>query len=303
MIAHLNGGPALPTTVPPRPFERGVRSRPTLVCNVETLAHMALIARHGAEWFRARRLAVAARDRRWSPSAAPSRAPASTRSRFGSPLADVARAGAAGSPSAPRRCSSAATAATWLDAQHIGDLDARARATRCLGAGLDRRRRALGPRRGLVRRPRVGSRPATTSPAESAGQCGPCLLRPARDRRRFDRAGARHARARSEPRPPGALGRPTSPAAAPAAIPTAPRASSRSALDVFAAEIDDHRAGRCTAAHAPVDAAPDRAPGGRVTKRADHPRRPDRLRRPRAVRRAAARAHPPRRLGLPDRRR
>ncbi len=52
LIHWLNGGDAKPTLVPPRPFERGVRGRPTLVQNVETLAHLALIARFGAEWFR-----------------------------------------------------------------------------------------------------------------------------------------------------------------------------------------------------------------------------------------------------------
>jgi NADH:ubiquinone oxidoreductase subunit F (NADH-binding) len=51
-IAHLNGGAARPTMVPPRPFERGVDGRPTVVNNVETLAHAALIARHGADQHR-----------------------------------------------------------------------------------------------------------------------------------------------------------------------------------------------------------------------------------------------------------
>ncbi len=52
LVHWLNGGQAKPTFTPPRPFERGVRKRPTLIDNVETLAHVALIARHGADWFR-----------------------------------------------------------------------------------------------------------------------------------------------------------------------------------------------------------------------------------------------------------
>ena len=52
LVNHLNGGPALPTFTPPMPFEQGVRRRPTLVNNAETLAHIALIARHGSQWFR-----------------------------------------------------------------------------------------------------------------------------------------------------------------------------------------------------------------------------------------------------------
>jgi NADH:ubiquinone oxidoreductase subunit F (NADH-binding) len=52
LVNYLNTGRALPTFVPPRPFERGVDRRPTLIQNVETLAHIALIARRGADWFR-----------------------------------------------------------------------------------------------------------------------------------------------------------------------------------------------------------------------------------------------------------
>jgi NADH:ubiquinone oxidoreductase subunit F (NADH-binding) len=51
-ISYLSGRHALPTTVPPRPFERGVNGRPTVVLNVETLAHIGLIVRHGPAWFR-----------------------------------------------------------------------------------------------------------------------------------------------------------------------------------------------------------------------------------------------------------
>src|SRR5262249_25891583 len=45
LVHWLTGGDAKPTCTPPRPFERGVEDRATLVDNVETLAHLALIAR------------------------------------------------------------------------------------------------------------------------------------------------------------------------------------------------------------------------------------------------------------------
>jgi NADH:ubiquinone oxidoreductase subunit F (NADH-binding) len=51
-VHFVNAGVALPTSIPPRPFERGIDGRPTLVQNVETLADVGLIARFGDEWFR-----------------------------------------------------------------------------------------------------------------------------------------------------------------------------------------------------------------------------------------------------------
>src|SRR5581483_8883830 len=52
LLQALGGGPARPTTKPPYPFERGLRGAPTLVQNVETLAHLALVVRNGPAWFR-----------------------------------------------------------------------------------------------------------------------------------------------------------------------------------------------------------------------------------------------------------
>ncbi|HEY0716162.1 MAG TPA: NADH-ubiquinone oxidoreductase-F iron-sulfur binding region domain-containing protein [Streptosporangiaceae bacterium] len=52
LVRWLNGGDARPVLTPPRPSDRGVQRRPTLVGNVETLAHVALIARFGPDWFR-----------------------------------------------------------------------------------------------------------------------------------------------------------------------------------------------------------------------------------------------------------
>ena len=52
LVSQINGGPAIPSFIPPRPTRRGVHRRPTLIQNVETLSHLALIARHGADWYR-----------------------------------------------------------------------------------------------------------------------------------------------------------------------------------------------------------------------------------------------------------
>jgi NADH:ubiquinone oxidoreductase subunit F (NADH-binding) len=52
LLNALAGRPAKPSVKPPYPFESGLGGAPTLVQNAETLAHVALIARFGAQWFR-----------------------------------------------------------------------------------------------------------------------------------------------------------------------------------------------------------------------------------------------------------
>ncbi len=52
LVNWLTAGVPRPTITPPRPSERGVCSRPTLVDNVETMANLGVIARLGADWWR-----------------------------------------------------------------------------------------------------------------------------------------------------------------------------------------------------------------------------------------------------------
>ncbi|HZP73419.1 MAG TPA: NADH-ubiquinone oxidoreductase-F iron-sulfur binding region domain-containing protein [Gaiellaceae bacterium] len=51
VLSALSGRRANPTLKPPFPAEQGLGGAPTLVQNVETLGHIALIARFGSDWF------------------------------------------------------------------------------------------------------------------------------------------------------------------------------------------------------------------------------------------------------------
>ena len=52
LVRQVDGGPPGPTDPLVPVYRRGVGGRPTLVLNAETLAQLALAARHGADWFR-----------------------------------------------------------------------------------------------------------------------------------------------------------------------------------------------------------------------------------------------------------
>jgi NADH:ubiquinone oxidoreductase subunit F (NADH-binding) len=171
VVQWLSRGVAKPTFVPPRPFDRGLRGRPTLIQNAETLAQLALVARHGDGWFRELGSDADPGSALVTISGAVAD-PGVYELAFGTPMADLVDA--AGGPTEPLQALLVGGYfGTWVQAsQAIGLRLSRAdlRSVGCsLGSGVII---ALGQSScGLHESARVIGYLA----AQSAGQCGPCV--------------------------------------------------------------------------------------------------------------------------------
>ena len=171
LINALAGGPPRPTAIPPRPFERGIGGRPTLVQNVETLAQLGLIARHGAAWFRE----VGTNDEPGTALVTLSGAvglPGVYEVPLGTPLRElVAEAGGEAQPA--RGVLMGGYFGTWLDVDTALTCELSDASLGAAGAMLGARAVAVLPERScaLAEVARVSRFLAD----ESAGQCGPCV--------------------------------------------------------------------------------------------------------------------------------
>ena len=243
VINYLNGGPEVPVLVPPRPFERGYRRRPTLVQNPETLAQIALVARFGEHWYRELGTPADPGSALVTISGAVA-APGVYEMAFGTPMADLLDA-AGGPTEGIRALLVGGYFGTWVDAAQVMGLRLSREELRSVGCALGSGVLiVLGESScGLHETARVIDYLAE----QSARQCGPCEfgLRAVADgvaaladgRRDGDRE--RLVRWASEIRGRGACHHPDG----------AVRFV-LSALSVFAREIGEHRGGRCTAAPA-----------------------------------------------------
>jgi NADH:ubiquinone oxidoreductase subunit F (NADH-binding) len=239
LASRVSGGAALPRFTPPRVFERGVDGRPTLVQNVETLAHLALIARYGPDWFRAAgtpeepgTMLCTLRQADGSVTVA--------EAAIGTPLASLLELGPA------TVVLVGGYHGAWIPAAHASGLWLSNTMLRPLGAFLGAGVLAALPadRCGLAETARV----ARYLALESAGQCGPCL-----------NGLPRIAAALAELA--GLTGRRPGPQVVPDLTrwaglvqgrgachhPDGTVRFVRSALRVFAAEVRQHQQGRCSA--------------------------------------------------------
>ena len=232
LLNNLNGGLAKPTLQ--KPYERGV-----LVQNVETLANVGLIARYGAAWFRERGTAEEPGTVLVTVLGAVRR-PGVTEVDLGTPIREVfQRFG--GLTAFPHALLIGGYFGTWVRAHDVLDLTLSNAALKPLGAALGARTIAVLPPDacGLQEATNVARYLAD----ESAGQCGPCVFGVA--------ALADALEALDVPRlrrlAPQVSGRGA------CAHPTGATRFVASAIDVFAEEIERHRAGRCCGpAHSPV---------------------------------------------------
>jgi len=224
VLNRVTGGPALPTVALPRPAERGY-----LIHNVETLAHIAMIARYGPGWFRS--AGTATEPGTMLTTVRTAQGTTVTEAELGTPLTYLADLSDA------QAVLIGGYHGTWLPAavaRHLTlDNATLGRHGASLGAGVI----AVLPVEacGL----REATRVTRYLAAESAGQCGPCLnglprianamtdlTSGTKDIGRWLRLvtgrGACH-------------------------HPDGTARFVRSALDVFAGEISQHARGRCSA--------------------------------------------------------
>ncbi len=171
LVSFLNGGEAKPTFTPLRPAERGVGGRPTLVSNAETYGHLALIARHGPEWFRT----VGTQSEPGSvliTLSGPVQHPGVYEAEHGSPLSSLMDA-AGGSTEDVRAVLIGGYAGAWVDARHLHALALCGEGLAPYGTRLGAGMVTLLPASacGLAETARVTRWMAD----ESAGQCGPCV--------------------------------------------------------------------------------------------------------------------------------
>jgi NADH:ubiquinone oxidoreductase subunit F (NADH-binding) len=267
MVNVLGGGPPLPTYAPPRVFERGVGGAPTLVQNVETLAHIALIARFGPGWFR--QLGTTAEPGTMLCTIHHADGTTGvTEVALGTPLPALLPADLAPRPAGRADGAQAVLVGgyhgSWLPAGRAASLTldhaGLAAGGGVLGAGVIA---ALPASRcGLAETARVVRYLAL----ESAGQCGPCLnglprIAGALAELAGPRPG-RQVRADVERWATAISGRGA------CAHPDGSVRFVRSALTVFAAELGQHADGRCTATTGePFLPLPDPGPGQEGSRR------------------------------------
>jgi NADH:ubiquinone oxidoreductase subunit F (NADH-binding) len=166
LASLISGGVAVPRFTPPRVFERGVDGRPTLVQNVETLAHLALIARYGPGWFRA----AGTPDEPGTMLCTLRQVDGSvtvTEAAIGTPVADLVHLGGS------TALLVGGYHGAWIPSGQAAGLRLSNAALRPLGGLTGAGVLAALPegRCGLVETARV----ARYLALESAGQCGPCL--------------------------------------------------------------------------------------------------------------------------------
>jgi NADH:ubiquinone oxidoreductase subunit F (NADH-binding) len=171
LISHLDGGPGLPRFTPPMPFERGVGGRPTMVSNAETYAHIGMICRHGADWFRELGTPAEPGSALVTISGVVAE-PGVYEIEWGTKLRALVRA-AGGLTAAPRAALLGGYGGTWVGAEHLAELslsdEALAPHGASLGAGvvvlLDGAACPVAETARVIR----------WMADQSARQCGPCL--------------------------------------------------------------------------------------------------------------------------------